>query len=160
MYDQVATQKAHKVIVNNGVFPSEMLTVDPIPGQPGVYRVESIPFISRNVSYGDIISAEADGTSRYPAFTSVKTPSGNSTVSLLLREKLDIGGRAEARVYFRLLIEAGCMMESHEDRIYTFNIPREIFGEAVSIFSQGERKGLWTTGTLAIALTFKPSRRS
>jgi hypothetical protein len=107
---------------------------------PGLYEVANVPYYVYDVSYGDLVSAEASDTERVYNFGRVHQRSGHSTYRLLQREA---ASRDQFQFGWKGLEALGCRYES-TGRLYAVDVPvaADIY-RVYEYLEAGEKKGLW-----------------
>ncbi len=102
------------------------------------YRIDNIPFLAPNISFGDIVSVEEDDGQLY--YDNLIQPSGHSTIQLVLLETS----------CFKYLTESmermGCSWEgSHLPQLISIDVPKDVNYKSIKFFlDKGEEEHQWT----------------
>nr|WP_160250268.1 DUF4265 domain-containing protein [Mixta theicola] len=84
----------------------------------GNYRIQNIPFYSKDVSFNDVISVKK-GQDGECLFHKIVRYSGNSTLRVIFFEKEVI------EKVINKLVRLGCSWESMNDTFYSINVPHD-----------------------------------
>jgi hypothetical protein len=111
----------------------------------GNFQLDNIPVFARDVSLGDIVSAENNaGRLR---FRTVVQNGGHSTVRILL----PTSGNGQALL--KPLQDLGCTVrESRVNGLFAIDVPPQVdYGAVTDILEAGEREGVWDYEQSSIA---------
>lgn len=121
----------------NGYPPDKWENLWAVETEPGLYRVDNIPFYVKGISSGDVVSAEGEGEQLI--FKELVHPSQNSVVRLYVS---DAGAVQAARDSFRAL---GCETElSNLPQLVAVEIPGSVsFNPVANLLGEGQESGRW-----------------
>lgn len=115
----------------------EIETMWATPGPDG-YRIDNIPFYSKSLALGDVVSADraVDGMLEYRALVRA---SGHSTVQIWFADEAHVSPTIAA------LRELGCDCEvSDLPKLVAFDVPPDVpYGAVRAFLDDGERRGLF-----------------
>jgi hypothetical protein len=105
----------------------------------GHYRLLNIPLLAFDLSYGDIVSAEAE--EGVLEFRRVLVRGGHSTYRLMLSKDVSVE-RSDS--YRRRLADLGCAFELFSARWMAVDVPSgsDIY-EVYAVIEEGQRQGIW-----------------
>lgn len=112
------------------------------------YQLNNIPFFSRSLALGDIVSGEAIGDEVY--VVELIEESGNSTIRILFLDTTIVNETIE---YLNLL---GCNTSLHESgNFLAVNVPRNInyYKQIKPYLDKGEMQELWNYEEACLAHT-------
>lgn len=92
----------------------------------GLFKLDNVPFYAQSIACGDIVFAEYDNDEQFLTFRNLATPSGNSTVQVVLLD--DLRETNEIRSLFDSL---GCSSEQGKERYFVLDVPAKIFYQSV-----------------------------
>lgn len=114
-YQQILVRYYSDVLEENTVETFWGKTIDK---EKGLYQVDNIPFYGPDFSCDDIIYAEFDETEKCLTYRHVATPSGNSTVQVIVQK--DKYNREDL---YNEILYSGTEIEVCSDQYFVINIP-------------------------------------
>lgn len=121
----------------DGYPPDRWESLWALEDEPGLYRVDNIPFYVKGVSSGDVVTALPNGGPLQ--FERVVRPSGNSVVRLYVSDESDMKATKDS---FR---ELGCESELHSNpKFVAVEIPNTVSAYPVDVLLEaGAKSGRW-----------------
>jgi hypothetical protein len=115
----------------------ETLWAKVVDAEKGLYQLDNIPFYASSIACDDIVKAEFDETEQFLTFREVVTPSGNSTVQIVLM--LSPVDTNTIRDFFNAL---GCSSEKFKEGYFVLDVPARLPYDTVKallseLFEQG-----------------------
>ena len=89
--------------------------------EKGLYKLDNIPFYAPSIACGDIVFAEYVTDEQFLTFRDLATPSGNSTVQVVLMEK-----SVETNEIRSLFDCLGCSSEKGKEGYFVVDVPASI----------------------------------
>lgn len=107
----------------------------------GICVVDNIPFFTDLVSYGDMVQITEDpnGQLRY---SSVVKRSGNTTVRVIVDQD-DEHIVEDAKEVLQMLSQSDCDVEIGADGLFSVNVPKASYAEALALIVSSRDEGLW-----------------
>ena len=107
----------------------------------GRYRLRSLPFYAKGLSFGDVVNTRTqDGKE---VVHSVSLRSGHSTYRAFVKPPVEIGSRDFDRAW-RPLQERGCTYERATEHLIAVDVPSSVDLDAVyALLEAGEAAGVW-----------------
>ncbi|MDO4640114.1 MAG: DUF4265 domain-containing protein [Neisseria sp.] len=98
--------------------PVSMESIWAEPTKEGFFKIDNIPFYSKEVSLGDIVSAEKQ-EENYFLYRKTIVHSNNSTIRIIFfNDDQELKDQVLAR-----LTELGCSFEAFDEKFYAINVP-------------------------------------
>lgn len=98
----------------------------------GRYRLDNVPFFTRGVSLGDIVTATPNAQG-LPEITGVVEKSGNRTLWVLFPEPID-----RTHPFLAFVEAAGCSYEGARASLFAVNVPPHVELERVVRYVEDE----------------------
>lgn len=92
-----------------------------IDSEKGLYKLDNIPFYVPSIACGDIVFAEYDTDEQFLTFRDLVTPSGNSTVQVVLMDE-----SVETNEIRSLFDYLGCSSEKGKEGYFVVDVPANI----------------------------------
>lgn len=105
------------------------------------YRLRSVPFYARGLSYDDIVVAQPEGDAL--VFSHVSLHGGHSTYRTFLADGVDVDSSA-FREYWAPLAKLGCTFEQATNRLLAIDVsPNADIHLVYDLLQRGEDDGRW-----------------
>jgi len=116
--------------------------VDMVPPHRTIAMVESIPFSTRTLSYGDKILLKCEEHEKQVKFVSIVERGGHSTCQIYVEKE-----NPDASAVLKRMKLIGCGWEGGQHgsgKVYALDIPPEVdFDEVFDFLEKGEGEGRW-----------------
>jgi hypothetical protein len=105
------------------------------------YRLKSVPFYAKDLSYGDVVITSPSEQGERVERVAIR--SGHSTYRLFLAEDVSFESEVFHR-YWKPLENLGCTMERATKRLIAVDVPPSTsIHAAYQRMEDGERRGIW-----------------
>jgi hypothetical protein len=135
----------------NGYPPDRWESLWAVETEPGLYRVDNIPFFVKGISSEDLVTAKSDDEELI--FTALIRPSSNSVF------RLYVSDAAIVPVVRENFLALGCESElSHLPKLVAIEIPGRVnFDPVANLLAEGEGDGRWQYEEGVLRHQFTPS---